>query len=116
MTDILQRAVHGIFNLPELKNPEGTDKDRYLNAESEILAALRDNLSYTEALRVATVLLDYAAHEKSLCAHTILKQKEKPVTWKWTCKCGAAWSTYLSCEQHSGKCPNCGKTGKRVVL
>jgi len=59
INDVLSRAVHAVFEIPSLKDPTSAAAWQIGNVEYEITEALKNNLSYTDALRVAVALNDH---------------------------------------------------------
>jgi len=60
MENILSRGVRRVFNLPNKDSPEADVAWKLGNAEYRMKDALSSMLSYTDALRVAVALNDYA--------------------------------------------------------
>lgn len=60
MQNILSRGVHRVFDLPNKISPDASAAWKLGNAERRMEEALSSMLSYTDALRVAVALNDYA--------------------------------------------------------
>lgn len=60
MENILSRGVHRVFDLPNKASPDADTAWKIGNAECHMGEALSSMLSYTDALRVAVALNDYA--------------------------------------------------------
>jgi hypothetical protein len=60
MENILSRGVHRVFDLPNKASPDADPMWKLGNAQFHMEEALSLMLSYTDALRVAVALNDYA--------------------------------------------------------
>lgn len=77
MENILSRGVHRVFDLPNKASPDADTAWKFGNAECRMEEALSSMLSYTDALRVAVALNDYADRVSAEIEHRRKERSKK---------------------------------------